>query len=311
MSGAGERCFSAAEKEPVMSKIILLVESGSDVTPELARRYGIAVVPMHVSFGTETKDDGDFPTEDIVTYFERNGKIPQTSGCNPEDFARVFDRIHREDPDAQILYLAYSAVTTCSFDSARAAAEGRDYVTALDTKQVSAGQCAVTVRMARLLEAHPGWSVEEALVMAQKISQKTRMAFIPRNLDFPKAGGRVSNVAAMVGNLMRVIPCVDIIDGRLIVTRKYRGRLEKVVPAFIKEYAEANRLEREELWAVITPGFSDGLKALVEQTAGDLGFRKVNFIPSGGVITTHGGPSALGIAGYQALEEPLDLPVSE
>ena len=120
-----------------MKKIILLVESGSDVTPELARRYGIAVVPMHVSFGDVTKDDGDFSTEEIVTYFRTTGKIPQTSGCNPEDFVKVLDRLHAEHPEAQILYLAYSAVTTCSFDSARVAAEGRDYVTLLDTQQVS------------------------------------------------------------------------------------------------------------------------------------------------------------------------------
>ena len=285
-----------------MRKIILMVESGSDVTPALARQYGIAVVPMHVSFGDETKDDGFFPTEEIVTYFQSTGKIPKTSGCNPEDFTKVLDRVHAENPEAQILYLAYSAVTTCSFDSAAVAAEGRDYFHPLDTKQVSAGQCAVTVRMARLLEEHPEWTVDQALETARKISQKTRMAFIPRNLDFPRAGGRVSNVAALVGNLIKLIPCVDIIDGRLVVTKKYRGKLEKVIPQFIREYVEENRLEREELWAVITPGFTDDLKALVEQTAGELGFKTVNFIPSGGVITTHGGPSAVGIAGYQALD---------
>lgn len=284
-----------------MNKIILLVESGSDVTPELAKRYGIAVVPMHVSFGEVTKDDGFFSTDEIVTYFQTTGRIPQTSGCNPEDFTQVFDRLHREHPEAKILYLAYSAVTTCSFDSARAAAEGRDYVVPLDTRQVSAGQCAVAIRVARLLEEHPEWTAEQARDMAARIAGRTRMAFIPRNLDFPRAGGRVSNVAALVGNLIRLIPCVDILDGRLVVTKKYRGKLEKVIPQFIREYVEANGLEREELWAVITPGFTEDLRALVEETAVDLGFQRVNFIPSGGVITTHGGPCALGIAGYQPL----------
>ena len=284
-----------------MRKIVLVAESGSDVTPELARQYGIEIVPMHVTFGEETRDDGHFPTKDVVEYFRRTGKIPQTSGCNPEDFRQAFDRIHREQPGAQILYLAYSAVTTCSFDSAAVAAEDRDYVTALDTKQVSAGQCAVVIAVARQLERHPEWTVQEAAAFARRISDSTRMAFIPRNLDFPRAGGRVSNVAALAGNLLKLIPCVDILDGKLIVTKKYRGKLEKVTPRFIREYAEENGLEREELWAVITPGFTEELKALVEQTAGDLGFRQVTFIPSGGVITTHGGPCALGIAGYRPL----------
>ena len=35
-----------------MSKIILVAETGSDITPELAERYGIEMVPMHVSFDT-------------------------------------------------------------------------------------------------------------------------------------------------------------------------------------------------------------------------------------------------------------------
>ena len=284
-----------------MRKIILVAESGSDVTPELARQYGIEIVPMHVSFGEETKDDGFFPTEEVVDYFRRTGKIPQTSGCNPEDFRKAFDRIHEAHPEAQLLYLAYSAVTTCSFDSAAIAAEGRDYVTALDTRQVSAGQCAAVVATARQLERHPEWTVEEAADYAKRISDRTRMAFIPRNLDFPRAGGRVSNVAALAGNLLKIIPCVDILEGKLIVTKKYRGKLEKVIPGFIREYVEANGLTRDELWAVITPGFTPELKALVEKTAGELGFRQVNFIPSGGVITTHGGPCALGIAGYQPM----------
>ena len=42
-------------------------------------------------------------------------------------------------PDKQILHLAYSAVTTCSYQSALIAAEDRDYIMSFDTKQVSIG----------------------------------------------------------------------------------------------------------------------------------------------------------------------------
>ena len=43
-----------------MNHLILLAESGSDITPELAEANGIVIVPMHVSFGGETRDDGSF-----------------------------------------------------------------------------------------------------------------------------------------------------------------------------------------------------------------------------------------------------------
>lgn len=98
-----------------MSNIILVAETGADIPPELAQRYGIRIVPMHVSFGSETRDDGTFPPEEICAYYERTGVLPKTSGSVPEDFIRVFDDIHASQPDAQILYLAYSSVTTCSY----------------------------------------------------------------------------------------------------------------------------------------------------------------------------------------------------
>ena len=46
-----------AKKETLMGNIVLLAETGSDIPPETARQYGIYIVPMHVSFGEETRDD--------------------------------------------------------------------------------------------------------------------------------------------------------------------------------------------------------------------------------------------------------------
>ena len=120
-----------------MKQIVLVAETGSDINPVLAAEYNIKIVPMHVSFDHETMEDGAFPVEKIVDYYEETGKLPKTSGSTPGDFETAFDRIHAEYPDAQLLYLAYSAVTTCSMQSAVLAAEERDYVTILDTKQVS------------------------------------------------------------------------------------------------------------------------------------------------------------------------------
>ena len=52
-------------KEKTMGKIILLAETGSDITDEVAEKYGIYIVPMHVSFGEVTKDDATFPAEEV------------------------------------------------------------------------------------------------------------------------------------------------------------------------------------------------------------------------------------------------------
>ena len=76
-------------KEKTMGKIILLAETGSDITDEVAEKYGIYIVPMHVSFGEVTKDDATFPAEEVCEFYERTGKLPKTSGSVPEDFEKI------------------------------------------------------------------------------------------------------------------------------------------------------------------------------------------------------------------------------
>ena len=109
--------MSGNGKEKKMKQIVLVAETGSDINPVLAAEYNIKIVPMHVSFDHETMEDGAFPVEKIVDYYEETGRLPKTSGSTPGDFETAFDRIHAEYPDAQLLYLAYSAVTTCSMQS--------------------------------------------------------------------------------------------------------------------------------------------------------------------------------------------------
>jgi len=281
-----------------MKSIVLVAETGSDITPELAAQYQIQMVPMHVSFDTETFDDGAFPVEKIVDYYKETGKLPKTSGSTPEDFVKVFDEIHAKWPEAQILYLAYSAVTTCSYQSAVIAAEERDYVTMLDTGHVSVGQAAVVVATAQALQQHPEMTVEEALEVAKTYSKKARMCFVPDNLEFLRAGGRVSNVAFLGARILGIHPCIEILDGKLVATKKFRGKMVKVTAQLVKEYAEKYQLEREILWLVHTVGISDEVRAGVEEAAKECGFEKLCWVQANGVITTHGGPAAFGLAGF-------------
>ena len=281
-----------------MNRIVLVAETGSDITPELAAQYGIHIIPMHVSFDDTTLDDGTFPAEKIRDYYQSTGKLPKTSGSTPDDFTPVFDKIHAQDPDAQILYLAYSAVTTCSYQSGIIAAEGRDYVTAIDTKQVSVGQAAVVVEVAKALQAKPDMTIQEAAETANTIIAKAKMCFLPDNLEFLRAGGRVSNVVCLGSRILSLHPCIEILDGKLVATKKYRGKMAKVAAQLIRDYAESYQLKRDCLWFIHTVGLHEEIFQIAEETAKECGFARVQWIKAGGVITTHGGPAAFGLAGF-------------
>lgn len=282
----------------IMSSIILVAETGSDITKVLANQYGIQMVPMHVSFENETLDDATFPVEKIVDYYKETGKLPKTSGSTPEDFINAFDEIQAKYPDAQILYLAYSAITTCSYQSAVIAAEGRKNITLIDTKQVSIGQGSIVIEVAKFLQKNPDATIEEVVVKANELIDKSKMCFLPDNLEFLRAGGRVSNVAFLGSRILGIHPCIEILKGKLVATKKYRGKMVKVAAKLIQEYAVNYNLEKDCLWLVHTVGLSDAVRKSVEAAAKECGFKELVWIQAAGVITTHGGPAAFGLAGF-------------
>ena len=281
-------------------KIILIAETGSDVTPELAKELGVCLVPMHVSMGSETLDDGTFPPEDVCAYYDRTGKVPTTSGSTPYDFEKVYEEIFSADPDAKVLHLAYSAVTTCSYHSSELAIEDKAYkanVRIVDTKHVSVGQCAVVIAVAQWLKEHPDATLDEAAAAAESISKETQMCFIPKNLDYLRAGGRVSNAVTMVGNLLHLHPCIDIIDGKLIAGKTYRGAMTKLAPVLLREFTEKHALQKDQLYFIHTPYMEESIRTVLDTEAAAMGFQKVTWVKTGCVITCHGGAGAFGIVG--------------
>lgn len=280
------------------SQIVLVAETGSDITAEQAKAYGIYLVPMHVSMAEQTLDDGTFPAEDVCTYYETTGKVPQTSASAPNDFEKVFDEIHQKWPEKKILHLAYSAVTTCSYQNAVLASEDRDYVTSVDTKQVSVGQAVVVLEVAKLLKEHPEMSVEEAAKAAERIADQVQMCFVPKNLDYLRAGGRVSNVVALTGNLLGLHPCIEILDGKLMAKKKYRGALDKVVPKLICDFTEEHNLKKDKVYFIYSTGLEERQRRVAEETAQSMGFRNVSWMKTGCVITCHGGPGCFGMVGF-------------
>ena len=280
-----------------MHNYILLAETGSDIPQELMDRYGVETVPMHVAFGTDNRDDRTFPVTDIYEFFERTGKLTTTSGSTVGDFEVVFDRLQAQYPGKHILHLAYSAVTTCSYQSAVIAAEGRENITSFDTKHVSAGQTLVILLLARYLEANPDATHEQVLAKAEELSRRVKMGFFPGDLAYLRAGGRVSNAAYLGAKILSLNPLIELMDGQLKATKKYRGKMDKVALDLLKEFPAANKLSREILILVYSEGLKDSIHQAVTEQAKAMGFREILWVRTGGVVTTHCGPGGFGVCG--------------
>ena len=160
------------------------------------------------------------------------------------------------------------------------------------------GQAAVVVEVAKALQAKPDMTIHEAVAKSNEIIDRARMCFLPDNLEFLRAGGRVSNVVALGSRILSLHPTIEILEGKLVATKKYRGKMVKVAADLIRDYAKSYDLDRACLWLVRTIGLSEEVVAAVEQAAIECGFQRLRWVQAGGVITTHGGPAAFGMAGF-------------
>lgn len=279
-----------------MSEIVIIAESGSDVPAAEAAELGIEIVPMHVSIGQKTIDDGELPPAEMLEECRQLGVLPRTSGCTPGDFSVVLDRVHAEHPNAQILYIAYSAVTTCSYESARTAAEGRDYVHMFDTRHVTIGQGFVVTQTARHLAENPDISVEELMAWSEELASRVRMGFVPGDLGYLRAGGRLSNAAFVGATLLRIKPIIELLEGKLVATKKLRGNMEKAALGLMDHMVLQGDYDTDVVYLLHSAGLPDAIQRAAEEHARELGFKSIRWYESHNVITSHCGPGSFALA---------------
>lgn len=54
-------------------------------------------------------------------------------------------------------------------------------------------------------------------------------------LDYMKKGGRCSAVLALGANLLKLHPCIEVQNGKMGVTKKFRDSIEKVDADYLRD----------------------------------------------------------------------------
>lgn len=284
-----------------MKKIIITTESTSDLSPAHLREYDIRVVPMHVVFEDESLADG-FPLEKIHDYYRRTGKVPTTSAVNPSEYTAFFEDIAREAPDAAILHIGYSSACSCSFQNALLGVKDcrNAEVHLVDALNVSGGAANLVLLAANIVREHPDMPIEEVRKRVEQMVPRIVTRFVPENLDYLLAGGRVSNAQAIGARILGIKPRIDIIEGKLIAGRKYRGAMEKVAVKLMSDLLSEESLRKDLVYVLHAKGGKHDVTAMMKQWLREHGFQRVEEIACGCVMSTHGGPGAIGVSAVRA-----------
>lgn len=282
-----------------MRKIILTTESGADLPIELAEKHHVQVVPMHVIMDGEDYLDGSLPVTDIYDYYERTKKIPSTTSTNSHEYLEFFRKIKNDYPDCIIIHIGYTSNASSSFQNAIIATEELDDIFLIDALNVTGGLTAIVMYAVTLLENEPAINPVRLVELIESKVPKSRLAFVPGSLEFLRAGGRVSNLAYLGGALLKIKPRIELINGNLISTKKYRGKMEVVSEKLMRDYLEQYDIDREQLYLLYSIGLDEGIKQGMDKIAKENGFKNVKWIQAGAMISTHAGPGGFGVAGLE------------
>lgn len=282
-----------------MRKIILTTESGADLPAELADKHNVQVVPMHVVMEGQDYLDGSLPVTDIYDFYERTKKIPSTTSTNSHEYLEFFTKIKNDYPDCIIIHIGYTSKASSSFQNAIIATEELNDIFLIDALNVTGGLTAIVMYAVNLLDNEPTIDPVHLVEKIESIVPKSRLAFVPGSLDFLRAGGRVSNLAYLGGALLKIKPRIELMDGNLVSTKKYRGNMEAVSEKLMREYLNQYDIDREQLYLLYSIGLDESIKRRMDEIAKEAGFKNVNWIQAGAMISTHAGPGGVGIAGLE------------
>ena len=211
-----------------MSEYIIATSSTSDLPRTWLDAHNVPFIPYTYTVNDELReDDCREDSREAVYLGMREGDRLKTSMINEFVYYDFFKELL--DTGKNVIFLDMSKEMSVSFANAIKAAEQirpefpnrKLYV--MDTCCISGGLGTLVENMVERMEA--GASFDEVVAWGEENKLKIAHRFTVDDLNYLKAGGRVSNASALVGSLLSIKPVLYVPDrGTLDVVRKARGR---------------------------------------------------------------------------------------
>ena len=274
-------------------KIKIIADSTCDISPELAKKYDIDIHPFVVNLGEDSYHDGvDISTDDILKYYRETGKLSKTAAAPPDEYEKLFRQWDPEEYD--VLFFTISSEFSSAYANACMGAEGLDNIYIVESANLSTGILLVVLSAWDMIQS--GMTASEIAKKLPDIVPKVRASFVIDTLEFLWKGGRCSGVAALGANLLKLKPCIEVIDGKMSVGKKYRGNIDKVVPQYISDrLASTPRVVRKRVFITHTFESRAAVDAALKQARDSGMFDEVLETRAGCTIFSHCGPNTLGI----------------
>ncbi len=270
----------------------IIVDSGSDLLPEVAKGRGIEVLPLLANVdGTEYRDGIDLGRDAFYELLEETGSFPKTSQVSPHTFAEAF-REAREAGD-EVIALTLSSALSGTYQSAKLAQAmvGEEGIYVIDS--LSATYVIALVAEYACALRDEGLSTKQIVSEIERFKGRVKLVAVLDTLEYLQRGGRLPKAAARIGEAAKLKPVVVITEeGEVGLSTAVLGR-KRALDALVKNVAKC---PADPAFPAI-PIYSYGTKScekMIERLA-DTGMELSDKRQIGFVIGSHIGPGAYGV----------------
>lgn len=269
-------------------KIALMVDSGADISAQEAQELNIHVIRMPLMI-----DDKQYIEEDeinMVQFIEKmkQGAICKTSQPSIGNLMEMFEKLLNDND--HIIYLPLSSKLSGTYGTALQASKDFDgKVTVINAKHIAYVSTLLALEIRKMIEN--GKTPEEIKTIVETNSEMWA-CILPDDLVYLKRGGRISPVAATLGNLLKIVPILKVEDGAIDVHDKVRTRKKALTVAL--ESVTKDVAANDYYWFVLHADCLDdalqtatSLESLINET--------VIVKPLRSVIMAHTGPNTIGV----------------
>ena len=272
-----------------MTRTIISTDSPADVPAEIRERYDIRVIPLHIILDDDCFEDGvNIQPDDLYAFYKKTGRLPKTSAVSVAEYTDFFKELTQDG--SSVVHISFSSALSATHQNARLAAEDFDNVYIVDSKSLSTGIALLAIKAAQL--AQDGLDAKTIAHEMEYKREKVVTTFILDKLEFLYKGGRCSGVAMLGANVLGIKPSIVMVDGKLQVGKKYRGKLENCQMQYVRDLLEqyAGRIDTDRAFLSRTAGVSDEqMKALQKEIHKTLKFKEYIVSTVGCTITSHCG----------------------
>ena len=272
----------------------IVTDSASTIPPELAKELNIGIVPIGLTVGAETMDDGALPAEELYRRLE-DGIMARTSQPAPGRFAEMYGRLRGLASSVISIHITSQHSGTCQSAMLGASMLPDLDIAVVDSRGVSMGTGYLVLRAARM--AAEGKGKAEILATLEEMKKHIYTFATVSTVRYLQRSGRLGWVTSALATALDIKPIMAVRDGTLGLIGKVRTRarsLESLIQNTLQSLANA----REREFSVIHAGAAEDAKYLKQRLEELLGQRVAFVLEAPTVLSVHGGPGLVGIVSY-------------